>query len=138
MHYFLARLAHVGRLARLVGLIGAVGVLLAGCGGGATAAPGTPAPSGIVAVEAKEYTFTPSSLTVPAGIVTFSVRNVGNEAHEFEVFKGEALVDEVEGLAPGLTLDLTVTLEAGEYTYICVLNGHDQLGMKGTLTVTGG
>ena len=39
---------------------------------------------------------------------------------------------------PGLTKDLTVTLEAGDYTFVCKLNGHDQLGMKGTLTVTGG
>jgi uncharacterized cupredoxin-like copper-binding protein len=30
-----------------------------------------------------------------------------------------------------------VTLEPGEYTFVCKVNGHDQLGMKGTLTVTG-
>jgi iron uptake system component EfeO len=111
----------------------------AACGGTvASAGPATPVPSGTVAVEAKEYAFTPSTITVPAGSVTFSVRNGGTEEHEFEIFKGEAVVDEIEGLVPGLTKDLAVTLEAGEYTFKCVLNGHDQLGMKGTLTVTGG
>jgi uncharacterized cupredoxin-like copper-binding protein len=37
---------------------------------------------------------------------------------------------------PGLTKDLTVTLAAGEYQFKCLLNGHDQLGMTGTLTVS--
>jgi uncharacterized cupredoxin-like copper-binding protein len=46
-------------------------------------------------------------------------------------------VDEIEGLVPGLTKDLTLTLAAGEYTFFCKLSGHDQLGMKGTITVTG-
>ena len=129
------------RSARTLGRLGpttfALAIALAACGGsGASVAPATPAPSGTVLVEAKEYAFTPSTITVPAGAVTFSVRNGGTEEHEFEVFKGETVVDEIEGLVPGLTKNLSVTLEAGEYTYMCVLNGHDQLGMKGTLTVT--
>ena len=32
-------------------------------------------------------------------------------------------------------LTLTVDLEAGDYTFACKLNGHDQAGMTGTLTV---
>jgi len=116
-----------------------VAAVLAACGGGAaSAAPATPLPSGVIAVEAKEYAFTPSSITVPAGSVTFSIKNVGTQEHEFEVFKGDQVVDEVEGIVPGLTKDATMTLAAGEYTFVCKLNGHDQLGMKGTLTVTGG
>lgn len=124
--------ARVG--APLIGLA----LILAACGAsGPTVAP-TPVPSGVVAVETREYQFTPSTINVPAGAVTFSVRNAGNEEHEFEVFKGDQVVDEIEGLVPGLTKDLTLTLAAGDYTYMCKLNGHDQLGMKGTLTVTGG
>ncbi len=37
---------------------------------------------------------------------------------------------------PGLTRDLTVTLDAGDYTYVCKLAAHDTLGMKGNLTVS--
>ena len=131
---------HVRRVrASATGLVLAAAVLAA-CGGGgaASAAPATPVPSGVIAVEAKEYAFTPASITVPAGSVTFSIKNVGTQEHEFEVFKGDQVVDEVEGIVPGLTKDATMTLAAGEYTFVCKLNGHDQLGMKGTLTVTGG
>jgi iron uptake system component EfeO len=124
--------------ARIGAPLAGLALLLAACGAaGPTTAP-TAVPSGVVAVETREYVFTPSTINVPAGAVTFSVRNAGTEEHEFEVFKGETVVDEIEGLVPGLTKDLTLTLAAGDYTYMCKLNGHDQLGMKGTLTVTGG
>jgi high-affinity iron transporter len=111
-------------------------LLLAACGGG-PAVSVAPPPSGVVAVVAAEYAFTPSTLSVPAGEVRFWVRNGGSAEHEFEIFKGETVVDEIEGLVPGLAKELKVTLEPGEYTFVCKLNGHDQLGMKGTLTVTG-
>jgi plastocyanin len=127
------------RASRALVLLPLVG-LLAACAGGSSASsgPATAVPSGVVAVEAKEYAFTPSTITVPAGSVTFSIRNVGSQEHEFEIFQGDTVKDEVEGIVPGLTKNATVTLAAGDYTFMCKLNGHDQLGMKGTLTVTGG
>lgn len=125
------------RLAPPVAAALALAAILAACGG-SPAGSAVPAPSGAVAVEATEYAFTPSTLSVPAGEVRFWVRNTGTVEHEFEIFKGEQVVDEIEGLVPGLAKELTVTLAAGDYTYLCKLSGHDQLGMKGTLTVTGG
>jgi len=116
--------------------IAAVAAVLAACGGSSQGSV-APAPSGAITVEAKDFSFTPATITVPAGEVTFQVRNAGTQEHEFEIFKGEQVVDEIEGLVPGLAKTLKVTLAAGEYTYVCKLNGHDQLGMKGTLTVTG-
>lgn len=131
-----------GRPARLVARLGlslAVIATAAACGGSAqSAGPPTPVPSGVIAIEAKDFAFAPSTITVPAGAITFSIKNVGAQEHEFEVFKGDQVVDEVEGIVPGLTKNATVTLVAGDYTFVCKLNGHDQLGMKGTLTVTGG
>jgi iron uptake system component EfeO len=131
---------HVRRVRASIAALAVSALVVAGCGGGAAASAGppTPLPSGVVAVEAKDFQFTPSTLTIPAGSVTFSIRNAGSQEHEFEVFKGDQVVDEVEGIVPGLTKDATMTLEAGDYTFVCKLNGHDQLGMKGTLTVTGG
>jgi uncharacterized cupredoxin-like copper-binding protein len=134
------------RAPRIVASIAILAVIpalaLAACGGGtATAGAPTTVPSGVIHVDAAKdgpYAFTPSSITVPAGKVTFSVRNAGTEEHEFEVFKGETVLDEIEGLVPGLTKSLTLDLAAGDYTFACKLNGHDQLGMTGTITVTGG
>jgi plastocyanin len=109
-------------------------------GGGGTASPGAvmPVPSGVIAVEAKEYQFTPSTLTVTAGAVSFSIKNAGSQDHQFQVYKGDQLLGGVDGVTAGQTKDATVTLEAGEYMFLCKLNGHDQLGMKGSLTVTAG
>jgi len=131
-----------GRLS-LASLALATAAVLAACGGSTppSSGPAASLPAGTYAVEAKDYAFTPSSLTIPAGDVTFRVNNVGTQEHEFEIFKGETVVDEIEGLVPGLTLELKVSaadLPPGEYTFKCLLNGHDKLGMTGTLTVTGG
>jgi len=112
--------------------------IVAACGGGAaTAGPPTALPSGAVTVEAKEYAFTPGSVTVPAGSVTFLIRNAGTQDHELEISNGDQVVDAGQAVTPGSTRTTTVTLAAGQYTFACKLNGHDQLGMKGTLTVTG-
>jgi high-affinity iron transporter len=116
-------------------------LVLAGCstgGGASSAAASASAAAGGTTVEvaASEYKFDPNAITAPAGSVSFHVTNKGTEEHEFEIFKGEAVVDEIEGLVPGLDLTLTVDLEAGDYTFACKLNGHDQAGMTGTLTVT--
>jgi iron uptake system component EfeO len=116
----------------------AVAALVAACGADQPTGSPTPVPSGIVAVNALEFKYEPATLTVPAGDVTFAVRNTGNIEHEFEIFKDGSVVDELEGIVPGLTKELTVTLGPGEYTYVCKLAGHEEQGMKGTLTVSGG
>ena len=133
-------MSRFGRPALLSTLALGAGLAVAACvGTTSSSGPAASLPAGTIAVEAKEYSFTPSTVTVPAGDVTFSVHNGGSQEHEFEIFEadGTTVVDEVEGLVPGLTKPLTVTLEAGDYTFVCKLSGHDQLGMKGTLTVTG-
>jgi iron uptake system component EfeO len=113
----------------------ATAALLSACSG--TGTGGSLAPSGsVIAVTAADYTFDPATISMAEGTVTFRVKNVGVEEHEFEIFEGETVVDEIEGLVPGLTKDLTVTLEAGDYTFVCKLADHEQRGMTGTLTVT--
>ncbi len=119
-------------------LVLGLAAVLAACGGPAGSNAPQPSAEGVVNVDASEYRFAPAAISVPAGAVTFRVRNVGAIEHEFEIFKGEAVVDEIEGLVPGLVKDLAVTLEAGDYTYVCKLAGHEEAGMKGTLSVTGG
>ena len=89
----------------------------------------------MVEVSASEYRFDPSTISVPAGQVTFKVTNKGAIEHEFELERNGQTVDEVEHILPGLERDLTVTLAAGDYEFVCALPGHEEQGMKGTLTV---
>lgn len=122
----------------------ALAIVVAGCSGSVAGSPSASTGSSgaasagadVIKVAASEYKFDPSSIATKAGIVTFEVTNAGTTEHEFEIFKGETVVDQIEGMVPGLTRQLTVTLDAGEYTYVCKLAAHDTLGMKGVLTVS--
>jgi iron uptake system component EfeO len=88
-------------------------------------------------VEAKDHFFEPKEIRAQPGSMTFRVRNTGTEIHEFEIFEGPKLVDEVEDITPGLERTLTVTLKAGTYEYACKFDDHYERGMKGTLKVEG-
>jgi nitrite reductase (NO-forming) len=107
-----------------------------GGGGGTTTATCTNPQSTTVTVDEYEYGFqlTPVT-TIPCGTVTFKQSNSGSVAHNFalEGVPGGtgAVID------PGQSTTFTVTLTPKNYTYICDVSGHAQLGMLGTLTVTG-
>lgn len=118
-----------------LGLAAAVATAVAACSGGTRPGASAAPSAAVVEVMARDYAFDPSAISVASGPVTFRVENAGAEEHEFEIFRGDVVVDEIEGLVPGLTRELTVTLAAGEYTFVCKLADHQQRGMKGTLTV---
>jgi len=92
-------------------------------------------------VWAQEYSFNltstnvqtgPAVTSVPAGPVTFHVKNVGTIEHDFSI-SGQ----KTPTLNPGDTFDLTVTLQGGQANYACTIGEHATLGMVGTLNVTG-
>jgi uncharacterized cupredoxin-like copper-binding protein len=98
------------------------------------------------------------------GIVSFRVTNAGVVSHEMVIlpmavgqvvgtspFGGDAKIDEAgslgeasksggrgagEGIKPGASGFLTVTLAAGHYELVCNLAGHYVSGMYSQLTVT--
>ncbi|MEP7192156.1 MAG: sulfocyanin-like copper-binding protein [Actinomycetota bacterium] len=102
--------------------------------------------------------------TVPHGIVTFSVTNAGAVKHEMVIlplaagqtvggrpFDAGAKIDETgslgeasrsggegsgEGIEPGASGRVTVTLAPGQYELVCNLMGHYVSGMYAKLTVT--
>lgn len=102
--------------------------------------------------------------SVPAGIVTFRVNNVGAVIHEMVIlpltasqpagirpFGSEAKIDEKgslgeasksggqgagEGIEPGAVGRISVTLAPGQYELVCNLMGHYVSGMYSKLTVT--
>ena len=92
-----------------------------------------------------------SPTTVPAGRVTFKIRNIGTVDHELVVLRdtgsklvvksykakeSEALViGEAEEIAPGRSTSLTLTLKSGKYILICNIPAHYQLGMVNHLIV---
>jgi uncharacterized cupredoxin-like copper-binding protein len=97
--------------------------------------------------------FIPSVVTVPAGRpITFVLSNEDPIDHEWIV--GDAALHERHRLGTEpyhatrpteVSIDAlrgkttTVTFEeAGTYTFVCHLPGHEAYGMTGTLTVTGG
>jgi plastocyanin len=115
--------------------------VLAACGD-SNAARGAPsdsagAPAGGAAdvqVVAKEFEFAVSPAQAKAGSVTFAVKNDGHAPHDFRI-RGEGLEQQTAMLQSGDTTQFTVELAPGTYGYQCTVGGHEQLGMKGTLTV---
>lgn len=111
-------------------------------------------------IDALDYAFDPADFEVEAGVVTFEVDNVGEEAHELAFLPGggevpftedgvpdedalaEAGAFELEAFGPGQTCNATYDLEPGDYTIFCIVETEDgtthyELGMSGTLTVSG-
>jgi uncharacterized cupredoxin-like copper-binding protein len=107
--------------------------------------------SATVSVTLKEMKISLSRTHVPAGKVSFVVKNSGTIEHEMVVvrkprsgklrvvhFKAaeDGAVGEVEDLEVGKVRKLTLTLQRGRYVLICNLPGHYQLGMRADLVVT--
>ena len=81
-----------------------------------------------------EYKITPADPTVKAGSVTFNISNDGQTVHNVEI-EGNGLEEESDDLQPGSTGQLTVDLKPGTYEMYCSIDGHEDLGMKGEITV---
>jgi len=81
--------------------------------------------------------FTMTQATVaPPGTVTLRMTNPSSAGIEHGIaIEGHGVDRDGPIVAPGKTSTVTVTLKKGTYTYYCPVPGHEQAGMKGTLTV---
>lgn len=101
-------------------------------------APAKPEPKrggSVVEVKGWEFAFGPREVVVKPGAVTLRLRNTGRFGHNLvieELGKGTTVI------APGETVDLSVTLREGTYTIYCAVRGHRDQGMEGTLVVRAG
>lgn len=72
-----------------------------------------------------------SKKTVPKGVVTFKVTNMGSLPHDFKIFGKKTPL-----LKSGKSATFKVTFKkAGKYPYLCTVAGHAAAGMKGRLIV---
>ena len=111
-----------------------------------------------VALQLKEYSFTPSQLDVAAGVVTFAATNAGTENHELAFLPGGGDVPlnpqgdpdedalgaagafELETFGPSQACNATYDLKPGTYTLFCIVTStdgqtHYEKGMRGRLVV---
>ena len=129
------------RLVAAAALVVAMGGGLAACGGSSSSSGGgtyvEPAgpPVAQVTIESGTLFFKPTAVTVPAGVVQFTMKNIQSGVHTFLIRGVSGFMLEVSG--DGDSQTKKVELKPGTYTYYCNIPGHEQAGMKGTLTVTG-
>jgi len=85
-----------------------------------------------VTVGMVEYRFHLSKTTVPAGQVTFQIRNDGKLVHNFDIIGVHA----GKIIGPGKSETWTAKLKPGKYSYQCDVPFHAGYGMVGQLIVT--
>jgi len=113
----------------------AVVALLAACGG---SGGGGGQPAGSTQVTMTEFKFDPSTISMAHGNVTFWLVNSGTTQHDMAIRDGSGkTIATSELVSAGDSVAFSVNdLAAGSYTFYCTQPGHEQSGMKGTLTVT--
>jgi uncharacterized cupredoxin-like copper-binding protein len=127
-------------------------------GGTATGATSTTGGGGAtVDVTEKDFAIALGQDSASSGDLTFDITNDGPSVHEFVIFKtdlapdalptkddgtvdeeGEGVthIDEVEDINPNTNASLDVSLDPGNYVFICNLPGHYQAGMHVAFTVS--
>jgi uncharacterized cupredoxin-like copper-binding protein len=122
-------------------------LLTAGCGGGSsndtsasTPAASTPAAGGTgqtidIPMSDSGFSFTKTSVTAPAGTVTLKATNPQSVSHDISI-KGNGVDVKGNEVSNGGTSTVTADLKPGTYEFYCSVPGHEQAGMKGTLTVS--
>ncbi len=118
-------------------------LIASGCGGGSSGGDtSTPPPSGTNAGQVVEipiadsgFAFTTTTATASAGTVTLKSVNPQSLTHDISI-KGNGVDEKGNQVSNGDTSTVTADLKPGTYEYYCSVPGHEQQGMKGTLTVT--
>ena len=124
-------------------LILSLGVLLAGCGGPKTAE---------LSVSMSEFSFSPSSVSVPAGAeVTLNLTNSGTIEHNWVLLdagyeasapfdaddQAEVVAETKVAAGETQSFSFTAPSAAGSYQVVCSIPGHLEAGMKASFTVGG-
>jgi plastocyanin len=132
---------------RFLGLaLAALVVVLPACGGGDdngdSSGAACPAQvetkaveNGTISICASDIKYDVKTITTAPGPLTVTLTNNGSLNHTFKV-DGVDPGFELKTPSKGDTQTGTVTLEAGEYEFVCTVSGHEQQGMKGKILVS--
>lgn len=101
---------------------------------GITASTVPSGPVKTISVSAKEFAYTPSTITVNKGdTVTINFTNNGTTAHNLTITE---LGVATKSIGPGESDSVTFTPSAsGSYKFFCSIDSHRSLGLEGTLEV---
>src|SRR5215204_2471238 len=85
----------------------------------------------------KDFTITPANVTFPkTGKYTVVLYNEGSQLHNVEI-EGNGIEATGKDIGFGKTFTFTVDFKkAGSYEMYCPVDGHKDLGMTGTITVS--
>ena len=78
--------------------------------------------------------FNKSKLTAKSGIVTITMNNPSSLDHGIAI-EGNGVDQSGNTVGHGAVSTVSANLKPGTYTFYCPVDGHKDLGMKGTLTV---
>jgi len=96
---------------------------------------GTNVSGSSINVVATNFAFSLGVSQLRAGTHTFVVTNEGSAKHDL-VLSGNGVDQRTALLGAGETDSFIVDLKPGTYTFICSVPGHDELGMRGSITVS--
>jgi iron uptake system component EfeO len=119
----------------------AVASLVIGTSGCSLTTSNAPARSsggtGTIDVASSSSTCKLTSTKAPSGSVVFKVKNTGSEVTEFYLYgsDGMRIVGEIENVGPGISRDLVVSAEPGDYITACKPGMKGQ-GLRSRFTVT--
>jgi plastocyanin len=87
-----------------------------------------------LAADPTQIAFDTTSLSSKPGEVTIDFSNPAAIEHNVAIEEDGRLLAESDTITQGET-SVTVDLSAGTYSFVCTVPGHEEAGMKGTLTV---
>jgi plastocyanin len=104
---------------------------LAGCGEGAT----TRERAHAFTVTLDDYLIRPQNVSAPGGSLALTVVNRGRLGHTLRIRVNDKVVLAFMAIPPGQRRTRSFHLRKGRYTMFCAIGNHEELGMRGTLTV---
>lgn len=107
----------------------------AGDGAGGGGAGGAAETVEIAADPGGDIAYVQDALDASAGDLTFELTNDSSTPHDFVIEDQDGNEITRTDVITGDTDTTMASLEPGEYTFFCSVNGHRELGMEGPLTV---